>query len=67
MVMVAEGVEASRGALRLAQRLRVEMPIVELMNVVLFEGMPVSEAVERLMAREPSHELWGIGGQGQQS
>lgn len=67
MVMVAEGVEASRGALRLAQRLRVEMPIVELMNVVLFEGMPVSEAGERLMAREPSHELWGIGGQVTQS
>lgn len=67
MVMVAEGVEASRGALQLAKRLRVEMPIVELMNVVLFEGMPVSEAVERLMAREPSHELWGIGGQGPQS
>ncbi len=63
MVMVAEGVEASRGALRLAQRLKVEMPIVELMNVVLFEGLPVSEAGERLMAREPSHELWGIGGQ----
>ena len=62
MVMVAEGVEASRGALRLARRLRVEMPIVELMNVVLFEGLPVSEAGERLMAREPSHELWGLDG-----
>ena len=38
------------------------MPIVELMNVVLFEGLPVSEAGERLMAREPSRELWGLDG-----
>ena len=64
MVMVAEGVEAARGALRLAHRLQVEMPIVELMNDVLFDGMPVAEAGERLMAREPSHELWGLDGKG---
>ncbi len=60
MVMVAEGVEAARGALRLAHRFHVEMPIVELMNDVLFDGMSVAEAGERLMARELSHELRGI-------
>ena len=60
MVMVAEGVEAAPGALVLARRLHVEMPIMELMNDVLFEGMSVAEAGELLMARELSHELWGM-------
>ena len=62
MVMVAEGVEAARGALQLAHRLQVEMPIVELMNDVLFNGASVAEAGDRLMSREASHELWGLGG-----
>jgi glycerol-3-phosphate dehydrogenase (NAD(P)+) len=60
MVMVAEGVETSRGALALARRLGVEMPIVELINQALFDGLPVAEAGQVLMARELSHELRGI-------
>ena len=61
MVMVAEGVEAAPGALQLANRLQVEMPIIELMNDVLFNGLSVAEAGDRLMSREASHELWGLG------
>ena len=61
MVMVAEGVEAAPGALQLANRLQVEMPIIELMNDVLFNGLSVAEAGDRLMSRETSHELWGLG------
>ena len=60
MVMVAEGIDTARGALVLAQRLGVEMPIVELMNDVLFDAVSPAEAGERLMARELSHELRGI-------
>lgn len=60
MVMVAEGVKTAQGALKLANRFQVEMPIVELMNAVLFGRMSVAEAGERLMARELSHEFWGI-------
>lgn len=60
MVMVAEGVETSRGALALARRLGVEMPIVELINEALFNGLPVAEAGQVLMARELSHELRGL-------
>ncbi|MYA60146.1 MAG: NAD(P)-dependent glycerol-3-phosphate dehydrogenase [Chloroflexi bacterium] len=60
MVMVAEGVETSRGALALARRLGVEMPIVELINRALFDGLPVAEAGQVLMARELSHELRGL-------
>lgn len=60
MVMVAEGVDTSRGALALARRLNVEMPIVELINEALFNGLPVAEAGQVLMARELSHELRGL-------
>ena len=60
MVMVAEGVDTSRGALALARRLGVEMPIVELINQALFNGLPVAEAGQVLMARELSHELRGL-------
>ena len=60
MVMVAEGVDTSRGAVALARRLGVEMPIVELINQALFNGLPVAEAGQVLMARELSHELRGL-------
>ena len=60
MVMVAEGVDTSRGALTLARRLGVEMPIVELINKALFDGLPVAEAGQVLMARELGHELRGL-------
>ena len=60
MVMVAEGVDTSRGAVALARRLGVEMPIVELISQALFSGLPVAEAGQVLMARELSHELRGL-------
>ena len=60
MVMVAEGVDTSRGALILARRLGIEMPIVELINQTLFHKLPVSDAGQILMARELSHELRGL-------
>lgn len=60
MDMVAEGIDTARGALVLAERLGVEMPIVELMNEVLFNGMAATEAGERLMARDLVSELRGI-------
>ena len=60
MVMVAEGVDTSRGAVVLARRLGVEMPIVELIHQALFDGLPVAEAGQVLMARELGHELRGL-------
>ncbi len=60
MVMVAEGIDTARGAHSLSQRLGVEMPIVKLMNDVLFDGLAVTEAADRLMSRELIHELHGI-------
>ena len=57
---VAEGIDTTRGARALAHRLGVEMPITETMHDVLFDGLPVGEGMDRLMAREPAHELRGL-------
>jgi glycerol-3-phosphate dehydrogenase (NAD(P)+) len=54
---VAEGVNTARTALALAQRRGVEMPIVEMVNRVLFDGYPAARGVEELMARELRPEV----------
>lgn len=58
MTMVAEGVRTTRSARALAHRHGVEMPIVEEVYGILFEGRPPREAVENLMLREPKSEWW---------
>jgi glycerol-3-phosphate dehydrogenase (NAD(P)+) len=50
MKMVAEGVSTSQAAYQLAKRQRVEMPIVNEIYAVLFEGQSPRKAVEDLMA-----------------
>jgi glycerol-3-phosphate dehydrogenase (NAD(P)+) len=59
MVMVAEGVRTSRSARDLSARVGIEMPIVEAVYAVLFEGMDARAGVESLMLREPKPEHWG--------
>jgi glycerol-3-phosphate dehydrogenase (NAD(P)+) len=59
MTMVAEGVRTTRSARELARRHQVEMPIVEEVHDLLFEGKSAREAVENLMLREPKSERWG--------
>ncbi len=56
MVMVAEGVKTARAARDLAHGVRVEVPIVEQVCRVLFEGVPAREAVRALMARDAKPE-----------
>lgn len=51
MNQVAEGVRTTRSAYELARREGIEMPIVEAMYRVLYEGMPPLEAVVALMTR----------------
>ena len=53
---VAEGVHAARAACALARLHRIEMPIAEAIARVLDEGLPVREAVEGLLKREPRQE-----------
>jgi glycerol-3-phosphate dehydrogenase (NAD(P)+) len=54
---VAEGVLNAQSARALAERAGVEMPIVNAVHGILFEGAPVAEAVRDLMARAPRAEL----------
>lgn len=54
---VAEGVETTRAARRLAENVGVSMPISELVARVLFERLPPREAAPLLMARAPLDEL----------
>jgi glycerol-3-phosphate dehydrogenase (NAD(P)+) len=51
MRMVAEGITNTRSVYLLAQKLGVEMPIVEQMHRVLYEGKSPVEAVRDLMLR----------------
>ncbi len=54
---VAEGVVTARSAGKLAARFDVEMPIVEMVNRILFDGHTARRAVAEMMARELRPEL----------
>ncbi len=54
---VAEGVYTVREVHRLAQRLDVAMPICEAVYRVLYEQIPVAEAIAELLNRTPSLEF----------
>ena len=49
---VAEGVTTARSALKLAERVGVDMPIVAGVHRILFEGKPARESIAELMERE---------------
>lgn len=55
--MVAEGITNTRSVFLMAQKLGVEMPIVEQMHRVLYEGKNPLEAVKELMQRALKPEL----------
>jgi glycerol-3-phosphate dehydrogenase (NAD(P)+) len=54
---VAEGVVTAQSARELARRSGVEMPIVDTVNRVLFEGQPARSAIGALMTRELRSEV----------
>lgn len=56
---VAEGVVTAQSARELAAKLGVEMPIVDTVNRVLFEGQPARSAIAALMTRELRAEVDG--------
>lgn len=58
MKMVAEGVETTRAAVKLAERCDVEMPITEQVHEVLFNDKPPLEAISDLMSRELKREVY---------
>ena len=55
--MVVEGVYSAKAAMQLAQKYNVQLPIIEQVNKVLFEGKPASEAVKDLMLRDKKIEV----------
>lgn len=50
--MVVEGVYSAKAALALAHKYDVQMPIIEVVNDVLFNGKAAKEAVSELMLRD---------------
>lgn len=58
--MVVEGVYSAKAALALAKKYEVEMPIIEQVNQVLFEGKPAAEAVKDLMLRDKRIEHYDL-------
>ncbi|MCK4858452.1 MAG: NAD(P)-dependent glycerol-3-phosphate dehydrogenase [candidate division Zixibacteria bacterium] len=58
MTMVAEGVETTRAAVKLADRHGVEMPITEQVYRVLFKGKAPVTAISELMSRELKREVY---------
>ena len=50
--MVVEGIVSAKAAKELADKYEVEMPIVEQVNRVLFDGVDPREAVDDLMLRD---------------
>ncbi len=57
MEMVAEGVKTTKSARALAQKHKVEMPILEQVYRVLYEDKPCAEAVQTLLSRDQKEEL----------
>lgn len=60
--MVVEGVYSAKAAMGLAKKYDIELPIIEQVNKVLFEGKNAAEAVNELMLRDKKLEhsdlLW---------
>ena len=55
--MVVEGVYSAKAARKLAERYKADMPIVEQVNLVLFEGKDPAQGVLELMMRDKTSEL----------
>lgn len=54
--MVVEGVYSAKAAMALAKKYEVQLPIIEQVNAVLFEGKAADEAVKDLMLRDKKLE-----------
>lgn len=55
--MVVEGVYSAKAAMELAQKYKVQLPIIEQVNAVLFEGKSADQAVKELMIRDKKLEI----------
>ena len=53
----AEGARTVPAALRLAAELSVDMPVTASLDAIMYQGVAPADAIEALMAREPTSEL----------
>ena len=56
--MVVEGVFSAKAAMELAKKYNVEIPIIEQVNEVLFNGKSAESAVKELMIRDKKIEIF---------
>lgn len=55
--MVVEGVYSAKAAMGLAKKYNIQLPIIEQVNQVLFEGKKAADAVSDLMLRDKKIEI----------
>lgn len=58
--MVVEGAAAALSVHQLAQRGNIETPITDAVYGILYEGMPLAEAMDALLCRLPRKEFYGL-------
>lgn len=55
--MVVEGVYSAKAAMELAKKYRVQLPIIEQVNAILFEDKSAAQAMKELMLRDKKPEV----------
>ena len=55
--MVVEGIYSAKAAIELGRKYEVNLPIIEQVNLILFNGKDAGEAVKELMVREKKDEV----------
>ncbi|MDE6233008.1 MAG: glycerol-3-phosphate dehydrogenase, partial [Lachnospiraceae bacterium] len=55
-----EGVYSAKAALALGKKYNVQLPIIETVNEILFEGLDAGQAVSDLMLRNKTVESLGV-------
>ena len=58
--MVVEGAEAAASVLQLAREKNVQVPITQVVYDLLYCEMPLSEAIDALLGRQPTEEFYGM-------
>jgi glycerol-3-phosphate dehydrogenase (NAD(P)+) len=56
MQMVAEGIPTTKSAYECARKLKIETPIIDQIYAALYEGKPLTRAMEELLGREQKPE-----------
>lgn len=55
--MVVEGIKAAEAFYKLKEKLNVDMPIIDVVYRILFEGLDKHDGVDELLSRDKKHEI----------